>query len=440
MAKIRQKRLKIKGTGTYSDPYYSTTQDLKEEELKVALKAIITNGHAGLGYNGARDKMFMEIDNQKTNGQSAPVNRLECVYTGRVITGYADRAEAQNSTNNFNTEHTWPQSLFSQNEPMRGDLNHLFPTDEVANGIRSNFPFGKVSSPTWTVGGSKYANNVFEPRDSHKGAVARALMYFVLRYEDYGNFFAPQETNLRAWHDRFAPTPTQQKRNNDIKTAQGNKNPFIDHPEFAERITLLAGNSVAPVKTAIGYSTSSMELSAYFGDMLASNDYSIDLLNTGNATLNYSASFTQNRLFLQAGQEAGVILPDSSFSLNSFLSTTGDAIVYDTLLITTNAPGASVIRIPVKVNVTLFSGIGETAYGNFAFQLFPNPSNNELNILSKTTDEYEVYITTLQGQQAIYTKGNGTLKLNTGNLPDGVYIVSVKNKQASSQKKLVIQH
>lgn len=66
---------------------------------------------------------------------------IECVYTGRKIRA-TNRTEAQNQ--NFNTEHTWPQSFFNELEPMRSDLYHLYPTDETANNVRSNFDFGRA--------------------------------------------------------------------------------------------------------------------------------------------------------------------------------------------------------------------------------------------------------------------------------------------------------
>jgi endonuclease I len=237
--------ISISGTGSYNEPYYANTQNLSEQALKDALKTIISTGQASCTYNSARDQMFMILDNKKTNGQGATTNTLECVYTGRESVGYTSRSASQ-TNDNFNTEHTWPQSLFSSNTPMVCDLHHLFPTDETANGKRSNYPFGMVTTPSWANGGSKYANSVFEPRDEHKGEVARAMMYFVLRYQDYSTFFAPQENIFRIWHPQFTPSAIEIKRNDDIYSYQGNRNPFIDHPEFLDRITLLAANSVAP--------------------------------------------------------------------------------------------------------------------------------------------------------------------------------------------------
>ena len=145
------------GQGSYSNTYYSSTENQEEESLKSAIHTLTGVGYVALGYNTARDKMFMIIDNQAVNGQGASQNTLESIYTGQLAVGYTDRNDCQNRFN-FNTEHTWPQSLFSSNDPMVSDLHHLFPTDDNSNGERGNNPFGVVSNPSWSVGGSKSNN------------------------------------------------------------------------------------------------------------------------------------------------------------------------------------------------------------------------------------------------------------------------------------------
>lgn len=222
--------VELNGQGIYSKSYYSSTRNLEQEALKTALSSRISQGYTSLGYTSARDNMYATIDN---NGGS-----VECVYTGRTAS-FNTRAGANN--NNFNCEHTFPQGFFSSNEPMRSDIHHLFPTDVSANSTRGNKPFGVVSSPNWQNGGSKSSSSTFEPRNGHKGAVARAMMYFVMRYQDYSNHFAPQENILRTWHDQYPPSTAEQNRNDDIFAVQNNRNPFVDYPQFIERISDIIG-------------------------------------------------------------------------------------------------------------------------------------------------------------------------------------------------------
>ncbi len=245
--------INLYGSGKFGDSYDATTFNLYDAQLKTALTQLVSN-HYSLGYDSARDKMFMEIDNQRVNGQGATQNTLECVYTGRLAVGYIDRTDAFNNYS-FNTEHTWPQSNFNKEEPMKSDLYHLFPTDITANSKRANYPFGKVvSNITWQVGGSKLGTNslgqiVFEPRDVHKGNVSRSMFYFIIRYPvNYGGFFTQtQEADFREWNKLDPVDVAESNRNNAIAKLQLKRNPFIDHPEFVDRIYSFATNNVRPV-------------------------------------------------------------------------------------------------------------------------------------------------------------------------------------------------
>lgn len=426
----------VKGTGSYLDAYYNATQNLSEQALKDALKTIITTGQASCTYNGSRDQMFMTIDNQKTNGQGSASNTLECIYTGRKAVGYTSRTDAQ-TNDNFNTEHTWPQSLFSSNAPMVCDLHHLFPTDETANGKRSNYPFGTVASPTWSVGGSKFADNVFEPRDEQKGRTARAMMYFVLRYQDYSTFFAPQETILRKWHQQFVPNVIDIKRNQDIFTFQGNRNPFIDHPEFLDRITSLASTSVAPATRFITTDNTAIYFTATSGDMIALNKGAIALINTGNQPLNYTATFVSHPQFT-INPGTGTILKDSAAKLEFTVSFLADSIVNDTLIIQNNSTNSPTILIPVVITYRLLQGLDHTQQTPFTFQCFPNPSNNELNILSKSNTEFTISIVNLQGQLMKIQQTETTI--NTSALPSGLYLIEGKTVDQTYRTKIHIQH
>ena len=244
----------LNGSGKFGDAYDATTFNLYDAQLKTVLTQLVS-GHTSLGYNLARDKMFMEFDNQRVNGQGATQNTLECVYTGRLAVGYTSRTDAQSATYNFNTEHTWPQSNFGEAEPMKSDLYHLYPTDITANSMRANYPFGKaVSNITWQVGGSKLGNNsigqlVFEPRDVHKGDVSRSMFYFIIRYPvNYGGFFTQtQESVFREWIKFDTVGNVESARNNAIALLQLKRNPFIDHPEFVDRIYSFTTNNIRPV-------------------------------------------------------------------------------------------------------------------------------------------------------------------------------------------------
>ena len=174
---------------------------------------------------------------------------------------------------------------------MKSDLYHLYPTDITANGIRSNYPFGNVASNiTWQVGGSKLGNNslgqiVFEPRDVHKGDVSRSMFYFITRYPDnYGNFLnATQENVFREWNKFDTVGVVESNRNNAIALLQLKRNPFIDHPEFVDRIYSFITNNVRPVFAEF----KALPLKVEFDSTLVNNSTSqqIYIANNGSAQL-----------------------------------------------------------------------------------------------------------------------------------------------------------
>jgi endonuclease I len=298
--------ISLSGSGKFGDSYDAATFNLYDTQLKTVLTQLVS-GHTSLGYNLARDKMFMEFDNQRVNGQGATVNTLECVYTGRLAVGYTSRTDAQSTTYNFNTEHTWPQSNFGEAEPMKSDLYHLYPTDVTANSMRANYPFGKVvSNITWQVGGSKLGNNssgqiVFEPRDIHKGDVSRSMFYFITRYPvNYGGFFTQvQENVFREWNKFDTVGVIESNRNNAIALLQLKRNPFIDHPEFVDRIYSFATSNVRPTFAELNI----LPLKVEFDSTLVSTSSSkqIYIANSGSAQLNIDS----------------IIISDSRFTINN---------------------------------------------------------------------------------------------------------------------------
>ena len=142
----------------------------------------------------------------------------------------------------FNCEHVVPQSWFNKRQPMRGDLHHLFACESKCNSFRSNTPyfdFADFREAIRTDCG-KSESNKFEP-NAGKGAVARATLYFLLRYPGEINSTAAEYTpdriqTLLQWHNDHPVSDHERHRNQAIFAVQGNRNPLIDHSDWAERI------------------------------------------------------------------------------------------------------------------------------------------------------------------------------------------------------------
>ncbi|MFI8895739.1 endonuclease [Streptomyces paradoxus] len=142
----------------------------------------------------------------------------------------------------FNCEHVVPQSWFAKKEPMRGDLHHLFACEVGCNSFRGNFPYIDFPDFEEAVRGAcgKRENVGFEP-EKGKGVVARATLYFLIRYPgqvgDVAREF-PQDRLplLLRWHESEPVTEYELHRNAAAAELQGNRNPLIDHPEWARTI------------------------------------------------------------------------------------------------------------------------------------------------------------------------------------------------------------
>lgn len=367
------------GQGRYSNTYYNLTENTSEEALKTQISNITGVGYVSLGYNSARDEMFMSIDNKRFNGQGATQNTLECVYTGRLAVGYIDRSDCQ-TTDNFNTEHTWPQSLFLSAEPMKSDLHHLFPTDDVANGIRGDNAFAEVANPTWTDGGSSGTNTFFEPRDQQKGVVARAMFYFVLRYQNYSNFLdASMETVLRNWYTAFPVTAIDRRRVNDIQAVQHNRNPFVDYPQFLERIRSIISTSVAQKVFAMDLTQDT----AIYGFVPSNTtaDFNYVLVNQGNTAIdisNIQLTHSPELTISSGGTNTTLQVGEAHNIVMHYLSTTTDSVraVLSFHLAEVGGTGQQNASIPVFVNDAVFNSITDAEKGST--QVFPNPVHGKL--------------------------------------------------------------
>lgn len=237
--------------------YYDNAAGKTGDELKTALHSIIA-GHTSISYQQIWSA-FWSTDNKGNNVvwdmYSDGANYTYNYYNGN---GNDQCGEYNSEGDCYNREHSWPQSWFSNASTPTTDLHHIFPTDGFVNQQRSNYPFGEVQTASWTSqNGSKlgtcnsslgYNGIVFEPIDEYKGDLARALMYMSVRYygEDssWGTSGMTNKSIIKDWAINMLMNwsdndPVSQKeidRNNVVYGIQSNRNPFIDHPEYARAI------------------------------------------------------------------------------------------------------------------------------------------------------------------------------------------------------------
>tara|TARA_B110000879_G_scaffold202269_1_gene278424 strand:+ start:2416 stop:3984 length:1569 start_codon:yes stop_codon:yes gene_type:complete len=415
-------RIDLVGNGRYEGTYYSSTFNKSYQDLKDALRTKLAAGYINLGYSGARDKMYDDIDNV--------AGKVTCVYTGRVAT-FNTRSGA--NSNNFNCEHTWPQSLFSQREPERADIHHLFPTDNPANGRRASYPFGVVTgTPTWTEGGSKLRGSVFEPRDLQKGATARAMMYFVIRYQDYSNFIDGQEAILKQWHSDYSPSAFEIQRNGKIFGYQKNRNPFVDHPEFIERINVIGGTDTKPVINEV--STAQKIVNFKYVD--PSLERGLYIINTGNQNIsNISSVVTRDGNLIVNSIEPTANEGDAAKITLGFKDL-ADGTYTDELTINLESQVGKTITIPVTFTIGALS-TRETVYQKLKTNY--NPSSQQITILDAPANIVQVEIWDAAGRQITLDDISSSLTdIPFGGHSQGVYFVLIKTKTEVFTSKVLV--
>jgi endonuclease I len=187
-----------------------------------------------------------------------------------------------NSDSGLSREHTWCHNWMPTNpadSPERNeysDQHHLFPVNQNhANVIRNDHPLGIVATldpSNGTFLSAKFGKNangetVYEPRDQHKGDAARAILYMALRYDGIDGYRwtfdtlrarmvwkakeAPEDLQvLLDWHRQDPPGRWEVERNDYIQSIQGNRNPFVDHPEYVNYIDFNDLSKLSPSYSA----------------------------------------------------------------------------------------------------------------------------------------------------------------------------------------------
>jgi hypothetical protein len=257
--------------------------DLEGEALLEALQDNYRTSTV-LPYSVARDTLYANID--------ARNDTLYCVYTGHgiYIPPGVDPTEAVfQGGNGLNAEHTYPRSKGTSAMQPEADMHHLFPTRVKVNADRGSLPFDNIANnnvSSWyylegeqsnTPPGQEislysklWENVAFEPRDDHKGDVARAMFYVFAIYQNEvmaadPNFFEQQRTTLCLWNEADPVDTREWNRTYAIAQYQdGIANPFIQDCTLATR-TFCGGITpeCIPTSTTELHKNHELQLNAY---------------------------------------------------------------------------------------------------------------------------------------------------------------------------------
>lgn len=158
---------------------------------------------------------------------------------------FDEQVESLESALPYNCEHVVCQSWFNKQEPMRGDLHHLFSCESRCNSFRNNYPYVDFAGYPALIDAEKersecgnVEDGMFEP-EQNKGIVARAVLYFLLRYPGAIKVYDKAAVDmLKSWALAQPVTLYEKHRNREISIMQGNRNPFIDFPDLAQSVNI----------------------------------------------------------------------------------------------------------------------------------------------------------------------------------------------------------
>ena len=345
-ANNRNKAESVDAIGNYStnaSTYYNGITATSGQALAGQLHDLITSTHqyytsyADNGANGYQKNTDQYYENSsKVNGY------IYEFYSGvKWPNGWYPNAGETNG--GYNREHCWCQSnsVNTGGTQMWGesgggaDMHHLRPVETRLNSTRSNNEYGEISNrdsykvyaklgtnSTYALGGYN-SGGTFEPLDSKKGDVARIILYVYLHYNSYtvtslfgsGNaktngggsssYFSTsllsltkitnQTTEAKAlemllqWNTSDPVDAIEQRRNEQVATYQGNRNPFIDNSNYAEMIWGTGSSTPTVNSVSVSPSTLSLDLN---GTTTGNLTATVNVSNGAAQTVTWSSSNT----------------------------------------------------------------------------------------------------------------------------------------------------
>lgn len=230
--------------------YYEAASGKSGTNLLAALHGIVSTGTTNIPYSSTT--RFDTSDALKWIDEN-PANTNEVIL---IYSGLTAPKSAFGVTTGWSREHCWPNSYgLDDVEPSFSDLHNLRAIDWNVNSSRNNKVYdessGSVASPAHPEAPGCTADpDSWQPADWCVGDVARSVLYMAVRYRGdrageprldltesvsaattATNYMAKLST-LLYWHALDPVSDVERLRNDRVESLQGNRNPFVDHPEF----------------------------------------------------------------------------------------------------------------------------------------------------------------------------------------------------------------
>ncbi|HOJ38607.1 MAG TPA: endonuclease [Ignavibacteriales bacterium] len=432
--------------------YYDNAKMKSGNNLKIALHNII-KGHTVISYDGLYNA-YKQTDTKPNNVvwdmySDIPGGTPPYIYyhNKKTCGNYSKEGDC------YNREHTFPQSLFNSKSPMVSDLFHVYPTDGKVNGMRSNYPHAEVKNPTWTsLNGSKlgscanegYTGTVFEPIDSFKGDFARTYFYMAVRYYSEDASWTSNGMNQGAdlkdwaknvmikWHYLDPVSKKEIDRNNAVYQYQKNRNPFIDHPEWAQEIFLPND----PPKLIYAKLEDNNKIEVKFSRYVE--------LTSSQTITNYT--FTPNLEIISA-----ILNQDDpskvTLNINNYSSNTNYTLTVNNVKnMSANIPIAANSQITLNQITAIESPFNYNTPSYTLYQNYPNPFNPTTTITFdlKKSSNVKLKVFNSLGQEIItlvdapLTPSFYQLEFDASNLNSGIYYYQLITNDNIQTKKMLL--
>lgn len=375
--------LSLAPAGAWAGPYdppptYYNSATGTGATLKQQLDNIMTSGNILLSYGDAR---FILDD---TDEDPANPSNVLLVYNRNSVSG----TWVGNGEDVFGSrEHVWPRSRFPADESdvdngtvgMGSDLHMLKPLDPGTNNNRGNKAFGFANT---TGANRSLSSSYYFPGMADRGDIARILFYGATRWKDDGlnlvngaGVVSNQEmgdlASLLEWHYLDEPDTFELRRNHLIYGQQGNRNAYIDHPEFVWSVYVDQQNDsqlyVGGSPAANGGSTLNLDLGSVIVGAAVPAPQNVTLHKNGLDGAYYEVTTTGSATSSVTGRfnafKINTVATDSSTlsaGLNTTTATAGlksGSVVVDNLDVTTNGGaghGANDADDTINVSLDVF--------------------------------------------------------------------------------------
>lgn len=300
------------------DVYYAPAMGLEGFELRVALHNIIRTGHINLTYSQVWSALQYADEDPDNNAN------VLLLYSGRSADKNDRDGQPGFDNDSWNREHVWAKSYGfpDDNQFAYTDIHHLRPEDKTVNSSRSNKAFDNGGTAQGEAPDTFTDDDSWKPRDAVKGDVARMMFYMDVRYEGTdGNTpdlvlvdntaMASGDANigklctLVEWSQLDPVDNFEMRRNHRIQEWQGNRNPFIDNPNWVLSLWGdFCGVTSSPSSSSTTSNESSNSISSEASSAILSSSSSTAISSSASSTV-ISSSSTASASATNSGSGSG---------------------------------------------------------------------------------------------------------------------------------------